>query len=342
MEKNLFAKLIDRIKLGKNADNSTIKKRIGSIALAASLSVSALGLTSCTIIDGFLPNSSTNPGTNSSQPNNSSNNNNNSSGNNTNNDKISNYSQILQDVLNSSYYDGVIDNYKNTEGFSTNNIHAPIPYDFLEEQGHDVSAIKANTLKCASVAYTKGEDTNTLYLSTRVENSASTPYYTCYVLKYNLTDKEYDDLYMLHNKKYIQSGFFIQELDSQKNPTVLSKANITVGSYDKLVDTRKNDTNYFNTTPTIDLIKVTSDTEITVVVRDTPNNVLASNCKMRTLDYKFSSIAIPAYENTIFKVDAPKNCLLTNEEEYKTTYETITYYDAQDMYAPYLGTQLEE
>ena len=146
------------------------------------------------------------------------------------------YSQILQDVLESDYYAELTDMYEAAWNYPITKAHEAIPYAFLSREGFDIQAIKDEEIDCDSVAYIKNDDTSTLYLSTKVVTDGADPYYTCYTLSYPLTDKEYDDLVMLHQEKYIQAPYFIQELDNQKTAEVISKASITVEAYDGILN----------------------------------------------------------------------------------------------------------
>lgn len=154
------------------------------------------------------------------------------------------YSQILQDVLESDYYAELTDRYEAAWHYPITKAHEAIPYAFLSREGFDIQAIKDEEIDCDSVAYIKNDYTSTLYLSTKVVTDGADPYYTCYTLSYPLTDKEYDDLAMLHQEKYIQAPYFIQELDNQKTAEVISKASITVEAYDGLLKSFIDDKNY--------------------------------------------------------------------------------------------------
>lgn len=144
----------------------------------------------------------------------------------------SKYSQILQTVLDSNYYNEMIDKSmeENSAIFFSNPNFAPIPYAFLQQNGFNVAAIRDRQLKCNTEMYFIGDDTNNLYMSVHVQNDEST--ITDYVLKYNITDKEYNDLQMLFEEDYIQAPLFIQELSNQKTASVQSKISLTKNAYD--------------------------------------------------------------------------------------------------------------
>ena len=96
-----------------------------------------------------------------------------------------------------------------------------------------------------SVAYTKENEPNNLYVATRVETKGETPYYTCYTLKYSLSDLEMQDLQFVHNSRAIESPLFIQESSYRKNPIVISKASISIRAYNNIVETFKNPNAWF-------------------------------------------------------------------------------------------------
>ncbi len=335
--KNLLSRTNDRIKLNKNVSKSTIKRCLLNLILAGTISLSTVGLTAC-------------------DPNNPNNilNNNGNNGNTTvvtpggDDSQESKYSKILQDVLNSSYYNSIVDAYRARRAeskFDTGNLESCIPYTFLASQGHDIQAIKNDELECESMGYILNGDTSTLYLTTRVETKASTPYYTCYILKYDLTEQEYDDLYMLHKNDYIQAGLFIQELDAQKTAKLESKTNITVSGYEAMVAVReKNDEELFDTLIKIDIVQIINDREIIANVRGSTGEkkMLHTDRKLRTLHYKFYRGASSSYNNNIFNVKRPIDCMLVNLEEYQTTYDTIMCFDSCNTYAPSSGLALTE
>lgn len=181
--------------------------------------------------------------------NNSNSNNNNSNSNSNNNgnsntdsngeqDKYAKYSETLKTVLTSDYYIDLIRNAKYSAeskdySYETANKYQAIPYGFLEDEGFDIKAIKEDRLKCETEVFLLDGE---LYLTCRVENKASTDYYTHFVIKYNLTEQELKDLNLTH-KEYsdgnqwrsvsFQAPFFIQQLSLDKEATKLSENNIT-------------------------------------------------------------------------------------------------------------------
>lgn len=114
-------------------------------------------------------------------------------------------------------------------------------------------------------------DKSKLYLSVKAETHEG--YYDNYVLSYPLTEKEYDDLFMLHTNKYIQAGSFIQELDSQKQAKVESHVNVEVETLNSL----GNRLAYLakqhlrSTNAKIDVVSANQNYEFTVNVKTLPS-----------------------------------------------------------------------
>ena len=74
-----------------------------------------------------------------------------------------------------------------------------------------------------------------------VENKASTDYYGCYIIKYDLTDQEKDELDMLFEEQYIQTPLYIQEISNQKSASVQSEAYISKTGYESILARTKSD-----------------------------------------------------------------------------------------------------
>ena len=266
------------------------------------------------------------------------------------------YSQILNDVLESDYYAELTDMYEAAWSYPITKAHEAIPYAFLSREGFDIQAIKDEEIDCDSVAYIKNEDTSTLYLSTKVVTDGADPYYTCYTLSYPLTDKEYDDLVMLHQEKYIQAPYFIQELDNQKTAKVISKASITVEAYDGLlksfIDNKNFSLNLFGTDNIeMDFLDFSvADQTFEVNLRTWPdrgNNtstmvMIVRNGQLRNLDLVPSSRAdvVTLSHNSSVFVGPTYYWNTTNSEEFRNNYDSLTYFDSSAMYNLHLGTDL--
>lgn len=266
------------------------------------------------------------------------------------------YSQILNDVLESDYYAELTDMYEAAWNYPITKAHEAIPYAFLSREGYDIQAIKDEEIDCDSVAYIKNDDTSTLYLSTKVVTDGADPYYTCYTLRYSLTDDEYDDLVMLHEGKYIQAPYFIQELDNQKIAKVISKASITVEAYDGLlqafIDNKNFSLNLFGTDNIeMDFLDFSvADQTFEVNLRTWPdrgNNtstmvMIVRNGQLRNLDLVPSSRAdvVTLSHNSSVFVGPTYYWNTTNSEEFRNNYDSLTYFDSSAMYNLHLGTDL--
>lgn len=255
----------------------------------------------------------------------------------------SEYSQILENVINSPYYNEVIDDYINSNNKDTQNAEAPIPYTFLEREGLDVNAIKNDQLECESVAYIMNNDTSKLYLSTRAESAEG--YYANYVLSYQLTEQEYNDLYMLHEDNYIQSGLFIQELDAQKNAKVESHVNVEKDTFNGLEGRIQYlcDDYIDNEYVYIDVTSANEDAEFTLNVRSAPasrKNMIIENQELRKMNCS-SSDWFYNYTNQIFSLTKMTMFDIDNLDEFKANYESITYFDSQRYHNPYTSIENE-
>ena len=330
---NLIARACNRMKL--LFSKAKIKKRIAAIALATSVIVGAGALTACNNNPSIDPNPTPTP---TPEP-------------------TTEYSQILNDVLDSDYYDSLTDMYRDGASFQISKAHEAIPYAFLSREGYDVQAIKDEEIDCDSVAYIKNNDTNTLYLSTRVETNGADPYYTCYTLSYSLTDDQYDDLVMLHEGKYIQAPYFIQELDNQKTARVESKASITVEAYDDLLQTFTGNQNYSTS------VFGTDDLEMDFLDFSVNNNTFEVNLRTRpdrgnntstmvmiVYNGQLRNIKlIPALSGNISTLSNNSSVFTgpyywnpTNRDEFNTNDDSLTYFDSSAMRNLYLGADLYE
>lgn len=158
----------------------------------------------------------------------------------------SQYSKILQDVLKSEYYNGIISKYKDGVRAEIIEHITQHPFKLFEDIGIDVSALKARQLNGSSFAYIKGNDTHNLYVNSRVEGNSGTPYYHCVTACYELSEQEYNDLSMLYEGGYIQAPFFVQELSYAKEPKFFTHSKISVAAYKDILTTCKNSI-YFTT-----------------------------------------------------------------------------------------------
>lgn len=250
------------------------------------------------------------------------------------------YCDILTDIINDPYYDQVIEDYRAEEYSVIQNAEAPIPYAFLEREGYDVDAIKNDQLSCESVAYIIGDDTSKLYLSVKAETSAG--YYGNYVLSYPLTEKEYEDFYMLHDEQYIQSGFFVQELDKQKRATVESHVNVDTKTFTSLqnrISYLCGDKYIGNENIKIDVVSANADCKFTLNVRtvDRSNKEMISKNKELRVMENYTYPLYYNYSKNILKLSNASAFLTDNLDDFKNNYQSITLFDSQGYYYPSLS-----
>lgn len=229
--KNLIAKMLDKL---KSAGSSFVTKRVLPVALSASL---LFGATAC-VNTGNTNDTNTDTNSNIIDTNTGNSNTDSSLGGDSTNtnppledDKIdiSQYSELLQEILTDNYYKNLMNRGNATPAVLDTGLFDPHPYAFLEDQGHDVLKIKNNELECNTVSYIPKDEPNNLYIATYVENPGN--YFTEYMLKYTLTDQEVEDYHMLHNNEkggyYIQAVFMNDVISKNKPATIISKVSVT-------------------------------------------------------------------------------------------------------------------
>ena len=155
----------------------------------------------------------------------------------------SQYSQLLQDVLKSDYYNGLIAKYKAGQldpgtiktGF---NVLCSIPFNFLKNAGEDVEEIINNNIEVGRNTFVKTKNKNELYSYTFIlkNQSSDDAYRTMYLLKYNISDEEYRDYVMLTNREYYQATFLFQEIDKTREPELVTKFDINEEDYKTLIN----------------------------------------------------------------------------------------------------------
>ena len=218
---NLISKLIDKL---QNVSPTT-KRRIISLILAGGMAFSGLTMAGCDNTSTTTPPPIVDSGTQ--------------------NPAYAKYSQILQNVLNDNYYTNLISVDSTWTGSAQdapsyqNPKYNAIPYGFLEEEGFNIDEIKNKQVSSKSDMYTIGND---LYIELRVETKASKNYFTNYILKYTLTDKELHEFNVLFTNSgsgkttFYRAPFFVQELSYAKTPEVVSKSYVSVDSLNAFED----------------------------------------------------------------------------------------------------------
>lgn len=335
---NFIKKLINKLKgnnyqlspeaeqnLKQNAGKPKLAKTIATLALASTLALTPLTLTAC---NPKTENPNPNPGI--EKP-------------------ITEYSQILQTVLTDDYYDNLIKEHVDNHWFFSNKI-AAIPYSFLEKKGLNIEAIKNENLKCITDAYIEENNSNSLIVSVKAETeNSSNNFYSCFQLKYNLSDKEYKDLYMLHKGRYIQAPFFIQEISKQKQPIILSETKISVDTYDTLLEvfnTSQSYKPYFNNKAlSLDIVKITDANHITINVRNAPSleNMYSENNLIRKLEARVYDSSHPNITNGIYTIvyTSSRSLAATNADSFINNSTNATYFSSQNLENINLSYKLE-
>lgn len=248
------------------------------------------------------------------------------------------YSQLLEDILDSEYYNRLFDDYVNHRVFGAEVDR--MPSGFLENEGYDISAFTENKVEYHTVTYVKNNDTNSLYVSVRIGNKGPDRYYSCYTLKYQISDQEYKDYYMLNEGGYIQSSFFVQELSEQRNPVEVHSVKVTIDCYNTFYNRLTNSDVYIsdvfgNKAVEVDFFNMDlANQTLDIVIRTRPNNkhdFIYDNAIIRYMSLEPSiidSVSTLPYDNTIF--DGPTSANAINFEEYKNNSEEITYFYSPD------------
>ena len=352
-EQSLLEKLRERLSW-QNIQNNAIVKKVGKFTITTALIFSLLFTTSCGNTNGTTPGGTTNDDTHISDtietPSGDS-------------IDISEYSEILKTILTSDYYnnlikDGKIAQTTGNHSCRTSNKFQAIPYGFLEDEGYDIDAIKNDELKCETDIFVLDGE---LYIACRVENKANIDYYTHYVIKYSLTEKELSDLNLTHQQLSeggnttrtvsFQAPFFIQELSMQKNATILSKAHITKDSEKQM---EINLQNKLNNNSRVDLSDFSNTISVTYL-KDIPETVSStflffnkSSQSSKAIQNKFIAIiTVTANTHTlkdvngvkVYNGDVPTYVLKTSAEEYANSKRTATFYNTDtssfiDMLTP--------
>lgn len=224
--KNLILQTINRV--NNNLRECKVYQKIAALVLAGATVAS---LSSCEFLDQFINNPPTPGGTDIVTPGGG--------------EQTNGYSDLLNSLLEDSAANTLINRAREDGRICSSAEFDPHPYAFLQKQGHNVNAIKNGELKCTTQTFVKDSEPNNLYMLTYVENDAATPYYTEYLLKYELTEKEMYDYNMLHEDLYAQTFLINNAISKAKTPTIVSKANITVQAHNGI---RRGITEYLKST----------------------------------------------------------------------------------------------
>ncbi len=254
---------------------------------------------------------------------------------------LSGFSQITYNLLENSYYRNLMENYSSKQSGRESQIYDPVPYGFLQSEGYNIERIKNDELECDSIPYRKDGEENSLYIALRVETNAQTPYYTCYTLKYELSNLEMSDFHYLHINTLFEAPLFVQELSYQKTPVVESEASMTIDSYNEIL---KSLLRYDNVSSdlfghknlTIDIIKfsVPNNTlELQMRPASSDNVVAISSIRTAYLIPGFLGQEVSSVYDNVYSY--PYSVTFENQDDmnyYLNNYESVTYYDTQNKF----------
>ncbi len=204
----------------------------------------------------------------------------------------------------------------------------PIPFKFLRNHGHNVDAYLDGTLDVFASSYIYDNDKNHIYVSVKAENVSTSQYgnyYTNYVLKYPLADQEYSDYVTLSKNGAIQAFYFIQELDNQKTPEMLSKANVAKKTYDKMIEKYPNtllNPEKYNSLE-VDILAL-NDNKISMNIRNgSKSNYLKT--KIGSLDFRQTEYTkLYKYDNDVYYLVDPVEVFALDFDNYPYSLQDIT------------------
>lgn len=317
--------LLNKVKI---SNKNKISKKIATFVLASAMVLAPLGIAACKTTGN-----TTTP-TNQTQTNNGGTNNNGNSNNNGNNNQGGNkddgsqeFSSILNKILDDDYYISLREKAFEQNLEITNDMK-PIPYKFLRNNSHNVDAYLDGTLDAFASSYIYDNDHNHIYVSVKAENTSSSKYgnfYTDYVLKYSLTNQEYEEYTYLCDGEYLQGLLFIQELDNQKKPEMLSKVNIAKDTYKKMLElypkTLLNPERYNSLE--IDILEL-NENKITMSIRNgSKSNYIQS--KIGILDFRQTEYTeLRKYDGNVYYLVDPVELFALDIDNYPSSLQNIT------------------
>lgn len=330
---SLISKITEKLK--KNTTEN-LKKKTTKAAASVALA-SALALSGCSGLASIF-----NP--NSGQTNNPNNDNQTQIGGDgsatTPEEDLSGFSQITYNLLENSYYRNLMQNYSSTATGRDSQIYNPIPYAFLQSEGYNIERIKNDEIECCSMPFRKDGEENSLYIALRVETDAQIPYYTCYILKCELSNLEMSDFHYLHNNTLFEAPLFVQELSYQKNLTIESEASMTIDCYNRILNVLKTtylcpaETLFGTDNIVIDILDFsTSNNTLDLYVRPYSSNIIEKT------EIRLANI-VPGYKGDYVRVingniySGPAVIDFSSDEtleNYKNNPFSVTYYDTQDI-----------
>ena len=218
-EKGLISRLIERLS-AKSSSNGKPRKngKVAATILAGALTLASLGLAGCDFSTD-KPYDKPYDGPYQDQV-----------------DPETGYSKILTEITTSAYYNEISDRYANNK--AEKDEYATLPSAYLKEKfGIDTNKLYENNMGFSSNVYVKTNDKNHVYVTSRISvNDAPDPYYICTTLKYEISDREFEELLYLNNHKAIHSAYFIQELSKQRQPVEEHSLKLTQSVYNKFYE----------------------------------------------------------------------------------------------------------
>ena len=257
------------------------------------------------------------------------------------NDKLQ-LSPITYKLMTDDYYLSLAQKVMSGYNFIKKNM-LPVPYKFLRDEGKNVDAYLDGTLNAFASSYMYENDKNNLYVSVKAENKSTSSYgnyYTNYVLKYTLTDQESEEYTYLCKGEYLQGLLFVQELDIQKDPEVLSEVNISKNTYEKIIrlatDSPKINVDKYQTV-NVDILKATLD-DLSLDIRY-PAWATYSVVKKRNLNIALvDQYAIPKkYDNNVYWYSEPTAGDISFDDYLASTKNIISFGYSQQIkhFSPY-------
>ncbi len=214
--KGLISRLIERLSAKSSSNGKPRKKgKVAATILAGALTLASLGLAGCDFLTD-KPYDKPYDGPYQDQV-----------------DPETGYSKILTEITTSAYYNEISDRYANNK--AEKDEYATLPSAYLKEKfGIDTNKLYENNMGFSSNVYVKTNDENHVYVTSRISvNDAPDPYYICTTLKYEISDREFEELLYLNNHKAIHSAYFIQELSKQRQPVEEHSLKLTQSAYNE-------------------------------------------------------------------------------------------------------------
>ena len=304
-------------------------KVILSLIFVLIFAFSAFVLPACAVsCNGTPPSPEQTQGNNNNTGNNGNNGGtNNNSGTTSGNDGEEEHSDIVKKLMTDDYYISLMYKLEDNKLNTTSDMK-PAPYKFLKQHGFNIQDYFDDKLELLTSSYIYENDKNHIYVSVKAENISTHEYgnyYSNYVLKYLLTSQEYAEYTDLCKGGYMEAYLFVQELDNQKTPEIISNMNIAVSTYDEMVASysKWKDVNLVGANELdIDLYEVKDD-----LIKISIKGGKYSTCSLSKIAFiKITptvSTRIRRYDNNAIYF-RPGAVLYNNKEEDKASLQNIT------------------